>query len=528
MAGGSTGPYPNEDTGNRFATEQDAVGRNLPRRWRKKNYTLVDGPQSGTAVDYFTPLVDTEAVTAVDLDAADDEVAIFGAEGGGAGTRRIIDVDSAGRPSVKVEDGLDIAQGATTDAAVTTNTTGTISGKLRGLVAILADVWDSATTALRVKLRVGTADVSNSNPVPVSDAGGTLTVDQATHDSLNTNANLQIGDADAPGGAGVVTASTPRVVLASDGNKVQGVTASGSPPTTNPVLVSGWDGTNIRTLLTDSGGRRVVVGAAADGSAPVGNPVLISGSDGTNVQTVLTDTSGNQGAYLKHVQTTLGDTSSNAPYLPAAVDGVAIVPAVYAYLFNGTNWSRFRGNTTGLSIIGGLGHDAADVANNFPAKVGARAVPHGADPTAVAEQDVTHLIANRDGVPFTIGGHPNIRTREYRATTAKTDAAIITVSAGTKIVLTYLVVTFDEAGTTGTSVRIGFGAATLPGVPADGASADGIVLSHPGTIAGSGLPMGDGSGIIGIGADGEDLRITCEAPTSGDLRVVVKWFEIES
>jgi len=54
-------------------------------------------------------------------------------------------------------------------------------------------------------LQVGGADVSNANPVPVSDAGGSLTVDdgglsltvdQATHDLLNANANIQVGDVD--------------------------------------------------------------------------------------------------------------------------------------------------------------------------------------------------------------------------------------------------------------------------------------------------------------------------------------------
>ncbi len=45
-------------------------------------------------------------------------------------------------------------------------------------------------------LQVGDADVDNANPVPISDAGGTLTVDQSTHDNLNANVNLQIGDVD--------------------------------------------------------------------------------------------------------------------------------------------------------------------------------------------------------------------------------------------------------------------------------------------------------------------------------------------
>lgn len=60
-------------------------------------------------------------------------------------------------------------------------------------------------------LQVGNTDVGNANPVPVSDAGGSLSVDdggaaltvdgaveatQDTHDDLNCNANLQYGNLD--------------------------------------------------------------------------------------------------------------------------------------------------------------------------------------------------------------------------------------------------------------------------------------------------------------------------------------------
>ncbi len=55
-----------------------------------------------------------------------------------------------GGGAVTVADGADATQGALADAAVTTNTTGTISGKLRGLVAILASVWDSLNGRLKV------------------------------------------------------------------------------------------------------------------------------------------------------------------------------------------------------------------------------------------------------------------------------------------------------------------------------------------------------------------------------------------
>jgi len=62
-------------------------------------------------------------------------------------------------------------------------------------------------------LQVGDVDVANGNPVPVSDAGGSLTVDgtvslaggaievtQTTHDDLNANANIQVGDTDVANG----------------------------------------------------------------------------------------------------------------------------------------------------------------------------------------------------------------------------------------------------------------------------------------------------------------------------------------
>lgn len=47
-------------------------------------------------------------------------------------------------------DGADIAEGATTDAAVIADVSGSISGKIRGLVKIFADVWDSVNHRLKV------------------------------------------------------------------------------------------------------------------------------------------------------------------------------------------------------------------------------------------------------------------------------------------------------------------------------------------------------------------------------------------
>jgi hypothetical protein len=47
-------------------------------------------------------------------------------------------------------------------------------------------------------------------------------------------------------------------------------------------------------------------------------------------------------------------------------------------------------------------------------------------------------------------------------------------------------------------------------------------------VPGSGFQRGDGSGILGVGGDGEELRITCEVPTGGTLGVSVSYYTIES
>jgi hypothetical protein len=168
---------------------------------------------------------------------------------------------------------------------------------------------------------------------------------------------------------------------------------------------------------------------------------------------------------------------------------------------------------------GDVAHDAADA--GAPQKIGARALAHGTNPTAVASNDRTDLFANVAGIQFVIAGHPNIVTIEAEYTTAQTNAAIITVAGGLKIVVTQAMAVCDRANTVDVGVRIGFGATTTP-------STTGVVLTHPGIAAGSGVSRGDGSGILGVGGDGDDLRITSEVATGGALRVLISYYTIEA
>ena len=55
---------------------------------------------------------------------------------------------------------------------------------------------------------------------------------------------------------------------------------------------------------------------------------------------------------------------------------------------------------------------------------------------------------------------------------------------------------------------------------------EGVIFFHAGITAGGGEGIGTGSGIIGIGATNEDLRITCEDPVTGSISVQVTYYTI--
>ena len=182
----------------------------------------------------------------------------------------------------------------------------------------------------------------------------------------------------------------------------------------------------------------------------------------------------------------------------------------------------------GASVSGDVAHDTADAGE--PVKVGFKAIAHGANPTAVTADDRTNWYANRHGVPWVIGGHPNVVTATYLTTGAQTDDNVLAaIAAGNKYVITRVTIALAVATTVAVGVRLGFGASVVPALPASAADAvAGILVYHPGMNPGSGIQMGDGSGILGIGGDGEELRITCDAPTSGTLVISVSYYQIES
>lgn len=210
--------------------------------------------------------------------------------------------------------------------------------------------------------------------------------------------------------------------------------------------------------------------------------------------------------------------------LPATASGAEGDGIPFSGSLSGVAYSMIVSEDGALSAF--LSHDAID--SGFLVGLGARAIAHGTNPTAVAAADRSTLYTNRAGVLWTIAGHPNLITREATWTDsdgAQTNTTLVDVSAGTKIVVTSAIATCDAANGNATAVRLGFGA-SLPAASTTGTN--GIVLTHGGIAPGSGVGDGEGAAVIGIGGDGEDLKYTAEDPTSGDCRLVVKYFTIES
>lgn len=164
-----------------------------------------------------------------------------------------------------------------------------------------------------------------------------------------------------------------------------------------------------------------------------------------------------------------------------------------------------------------------------PIKIGGKAVAHGANPTAVAAGDVVDGLMNRAGVPFIVGGHPNSITREVLVTSvdgARLNDDLATVGSGAKIVVTRLSVTMDHANTVDVTIGIGFGASAVP--TSTLAGTDGLLMVHDALQPGSGVIQGDGSSILGVGADGEDLRFSNSPPTGGSMRLLATYYTVES
>ena len=323
------------------------------------------------------------------------------------------------------------------------------------------------------------------------------------------------------------------------GSTPLGTTATNTTTTGQwSVSVASWNYLRVCFTAYSSGTADVVLSASGAGGLSVGGggAVEISGDALTALQSIATD--------IDTLVTGLsdpavhGDVVGSAPDLiPVAIEAKDLDGAAPPNLVDEGDFARpaatlagsawaFLTNEAGTATPT-VDHDAVDQAATMA--VGFRAIAFGANPTAVAAADRTAGYANRAGVPFVLGGHPNTITREAQiedADGAQTNAAIVTVSAGTKIVVTQVGAHCDGSTTAPTNIVVGFGTATLAARAAGGTS--GILAGFDGVPAGGGMVKGNGAGVIGVGADDEDIRITTEDPAGGACSVEVSYFTIES
>lgn len=236
----------------------------------------------------------------------------------------------------------------------------------------------------------------------------------------------------------------------------------------------------------------------------------LAGTD-ADYQPLITDASGRLHVNVGNTVTVASHAVTNAGTFAVQVDGAALTAL---QLIDDTVFADDAAFTLGTSKVNAIG---------------LQAVAHGAAPDAAEAGDAVIPIANRHRVQWVIGGHPNIQTSVYNTDGVTDDNILPAIAGGTKYVITRITLALDEACTVGVTVRIGFGTAAVPALgAADADGVAGILVYHPGMIPGQVFSVGDGSGAIGVGGDGEEPRITADTTTGGTLGVSVSWYTIES
>jgi hypothetical protein len=451
-----------------------------------------------------------------------------------------IATDSAGRVGI-----ADLGGSITVDGSVTANA-GTGFG--------IATVGSAASTT---GPQIMGSDGTNARAVQTTAAGvlkvdgtattqpvsGTVTASQATAANLNatvvqgTAANLkaQVDLRDGSGNAitSALRGATERALSVQilDGAGAQ-ITSfgGGTQYVEDDASAGGETGTVLLGIRNDAAATKTSAdgdfsaiatdSAGRIGIADLGGSITVDGTvtanAGTGSFTVAQATAANLNATVTGTVTVTQATAANLK------TDANVTNAFAALTGSGTQTGTLRVNVATDNVVGvdgDVAHGTTDSGN--PLKFGAKTIAHGAAPTAVAAGARTDLYANRHGVLFTMGGHPNIQTIKANYTGTQTGAVLVTVGAAQRIVVTRVSVLASNANTVNPSVAVGTNTTTT-------LTNTDTMLSHPGLAPGSGVVEGNGAGILAIGALDADLRFTCTAPTGGSLDVVASYYLIES
>lgn len=153
---------------------------------------------------------------------------------------------------------------------------------------------------------------------------------------------------------------------------VQGAGASAAPVSGNPLLIGGSDGTNARTIKTDTNGNEITVGNVAAGSADSGAPVKAGGKYNVTLPTLA---DGNR-----------GDLQLN-PSGALIVAGTASIPGT-GQAITGNTFQDATGTSRPLAALLYLSNGTSS--NVAKSTVGAALVNTGVGVTAVEEAGRTY------------------------------------------------------------------------------------------------------------------------------------------
>jgi hypothetical protein len=171
--------------------------------------------------------------------------------------------NAAGAAAVNVQDG---GNSLTIDGSVSVTGTVTVDSELTTADLDTGGGTDTrAVVGLALAASGGALLVGSANPMPVSDNGSTLSVDDGAG-SLTVDGSVSLAAAIPAGTNNIGDVDIASALPAGDNNignvdvvtmpdvTVIGKAASGAAVAGNPVLVAGQDGTNARTLKTDAAG----------------------------------------------------------------------------------------------------------------------------------------------------------------------------------------------------------------------------------------------------------------------------------
>lgn len=314
----------------------------------------------------------------------------------------------------------------------------------------------------KIKIDVGgdgaSAALSTSNPLPVSDAGGSLTVDGTV-----TVADLPLSQAS--------TTSGQKGVL------VQGAVTTGAPSYTNAQTAPLSIDTNGALRVTGGTAATQYAEDAAHVSGDTGMLTLavrrdtqssLSSADGDYTPLQLTATGSLRVAIAEDGVGSTTDTEDGT--VTAAQASVALVIGM-GYEYDGTNWTRPRGEHT-------VAHDAADAGN--PAKLGAKAETALSGITLVADGDRSDLYCGIDGVLIT---RPYCNLEDAvsgnASNTDGTSTSVIASSgAGVRTYITTAIITNMHASTDA-YVELKDGTTVMATIPAPHASGATVTFPVP-------------------------------------------------